>query len=91
MDRDVVKMYEGVGDLMSRYKTGKITRAFHFVPNLTNWEEVIYLTRPDKWSPHAYRAATKIFINSNPRMAQRYMNRILLPHLRQVTSKRSLF
>lgn len=85
MDPKIGKLYEGVGDLLSRYTVGKLPKALRFVPNLANWEEVIYLTRPNQWSPHAYHAVTKLFLNSNPRMAQRFIHRILLPHLRHVS------
>lgn len=32
---------------------GKIPKAFKIIPNLRNWEEVLWLTDPDEWSPHA--------------------------------------
>lgn len=36
-----------------RYSVGKIPKAFKIIPNLKNWEDVLYLTDPDSWSPHA--------------------------------------
>ncbi|KAI9989599.1 hypothetical protein PInf_019884 [Phytophthora infestans] len=42
------------------------------------------LQRPEKWSPHAMRAATRLFAsNLNPKMAQRFFNIFLLEHVRQ--------
>ena len=53
------------------------------IPSLTEWEEVLYLTRPDTWTPQAMYAATKIFAsNLNPRMAQRFFNLVLLDAVR---------
>lgn len=31
----------------------QVPKAFKIIPNLSNWEEVLYLTEPDNWSPHA--------------------------------------
>ncbi len=36
-----------------RYTVGKVPKAFKIIPNLKNWEEVLWLTDPDLWSPHA--------------------------------------
>eukprot|EP00210_Caulerpa_lentillifera_P001782 g1712.t1 len=88
LDPKIVKMFVGVGEFFSRYTDGKIPSAFRYVPNLTNWEEVLYLTRPDDWTAHAYLAATKIFMNNNPRISQKFMNRILLPHIREEIEKK---
>ncbi len=48
-----MSVYRGVGQLLSRFTTGKVPKAFKIIPNLVNWEEVLYLTDPDNWSPHA--------------------------------------
>lgn len=32
---------------------GKIPKAFKIIPNLKNWEDVLHMTDPDSWSPHA--------------------------------------
>ena len=46
-------------------------------------QDILYLTRPDKWTPQAMFAATKIFAsNLNPRMAQRFYNLVLLDAVR---------
>ena len=29
---------------MSRYKSGKLPKAFKIIPTLANWEEILYLT-----------------------------------------------
>lgn len=50
---------------------GSLPKAFKIIPNLRNWEEVLYLTDPDMWSEHACYAATKLFVsNLNARLAQ---------------------
>ena len=62
---------------------GKIPKAFKIIPALSNWEEVLYLTNPDKWSPHAMFQATRLFAsNLNAKMAQRFYSLVLLPRVR---------
>ena len=76
----VIEVYQGVGRLLSTYRSGKLPKAFKIIPQLTNWEEVLYCTRPEDWTPAAMREATKLFAsNMNPRMAQRFFNLVLLP------------
>jgi len=79
----VVEVYTGIGTVLSRYTAGKLPKAFKVIPSLSNWEDVLYLTRPDKWTPQAMFAATRIFSsNLNPAMAQRFYNLILLDSVR---------
>ena len=76
-------MYTDIGKLLAHYTSGKLPKAFKVVPSLHNWEEVLYLTRPDKWTPQAMYAATRIFAsNLNPKMAQRFYNLVLLDAVR---------
>lgn len=83
MEPAVVEVYRGVGALLSRYKSGKVPKAFKIIPALANWEEVLYLTQPEAWTPHATMAATRLFAsNLNAKMAQRFFNLVLLPRVR---------
>ena len=82
-DPRIVKVYKTVGKLFKRYTTGKIPKAFKVLPNLQGWEELLWLTSPHEWSPHALYAATRLFAHAaNEKMAQRYYNTILLPSIR---------
>lgn len=79
----VVQVYTEIGTILSRYTAGKLPKAFKVIPSLANWEEVLYVTRPDLWSPQAMFAATRIFAsNLNPKMAQRFFNLVLLDAVR---------
>ena len=79
----VVEVYTEIGKILSRYTSGKLPKAFKVIPSLSNWEEVLYLTRPDLWTPQAMFAATRIFAsNLNPKMAQRFYNLVLLDAVR---------
>lgn len=76
----VVAVYTSIGELLRRYRSGKLPKAFKIVPKLSNWEEVLFLTQPQFWSPQACAAAVRIFASSlNPKMAQRFYALILLP------------
>jgi len=83
MDERLVQVFKGVGQILSKYRSGKLPKAFKVIPSLTNWEEVLYLTEPDKWSAAAMFQATRTFVsNLNAKMAQRFFNLVLLPRVR---------
>lgn len=68
---------------MSRYRAGKLPKAFKIIPSLSNWEDVLFLTEPERWSPNAMYQATRVFAsNLNARMAQRFYGLVLLPRIR---------
>ena len=74
-DKNTQKVYTDIGKLLTHYTSGKLPKAFKVIPSLHNWEEVLYLTRPDPWTPQAMYAATRIFAsNLNPKLAQRFYN-----------------
>lgn len=83
VDAKVIEVYKGVGKLLSRYRSGKVPKAFKILPSLSNWEEVLYLTEPENWSANAMYQATRMFAsNLNAKMAQRFYNLVLLPRVR---------
>lgn len=88
VDSKVHEVYTEVGRLLTRYTAGKIPKAFKIIPSLRNWEEVLFITNPDEWSPHAMYQATRLFAsNLNPKMAQRFYNLVLLPAVREDVKK----
>lgn len=88
LDPKVVEMYRGVKKVLSRYRSGKLPKAFKIIPALTNWEQVLYLTDPDSWSSAAMYQATRIFAsNLKEKMAQRFYNLVLLPRVRDDISE----
>ena len=79
----VEQVYTAVGKLLKFYKSGKLPKALKMLPMLKNWEHVLWLTRPDEWSPAATYATTRIFAsNLNAKMAQRFYNLVLLEKVR---------
>jgi len=61
MDPKVVAAYKKVGTVMQSYKSGKLPKAFKIIPQTQNWEDLLFLTNPGRWSPHSSFEATKIF------------------------------
>ncbi|KAK9488793.1 Bystin-domain-containing protein [Lipomyces starkeyi] len=79
----VVEVYGKVGLLLSRYRSGKLPKAFKIIPALKNWEDVLFLTQPDSWSPNACYEATKLFVSSlRSKQSQRFLSDILLDRVR---------
>lgn len=84
VDERVATVYRGVGRVLSRYTAGRLPKAFKVVPSLRNWEDILYLTDPSSWSPHATFQATRLFVSSlNARLAQRFLALVLLPAVRR--------
>lgn len=44
IDPRVKQMYEGVRDVLRKYRSGKLPKAFKIIPNLRNWEQILYIT-----------------------------------------------
>lgn len=83
MDPKVVDAYKKLGIVLKTYRSGKLPKAFKVIPMVSNWEELLFLTQPQRWSRHAVYEATKIFSsNLNSRMAQRFYSLVLLPAVR---------
>ncbi|XP_013418752.1 bystin [Lingula anatina] len=83
LDERVVNMYKQIKQVLQRYRSGKLPKAFKIVPALANWEQILYVTEPETWSAAAMYQATRIFAsNLNAKMAQRFFNLVLLPRIR---------
>ncbi|CAG8459531.1 6220_t:CDS:2 [Cetraspora pellucida] len=79
----VVEVYTKVGTLLSRYKSGKLPKAFKIIPSLPNWEEILCITHPENWTPHATLQATRIFVsNLKAKQTQRFFDLVLLDKVR---------
>lgn len=55
----VREMYEGVRDVMKRYRSGKLPKAFKIIPRLRNWEQILFTTEPYNWSAAAMFQGTR--------------------------------
>ncbi|GLT33932.1 hypothetical protein SLA2020_084850 [Shorea laevis] len=88
LDNSIIELYQGVGKFLHKYTAGKMPKAFKHIPSLQCWEDILYLTEPDKWSPNAMFQATRIFAsNLSARRAERFYSLVLLPRVRDDIKK----
>jgi len=81
---EIMQVYVKVGELLRHHTSGKLPKAFRILPSLRNWEQLLYLTRPDRWSPVATRMATILFSRGmSDKLVQRFYYVILLPKIRE--------
>ena len=40
MDERIVEMYKNVKQILQKYRSGKLPKAFKIIPSLKNWEQV---------------------------------------------------
>lgn len=79
-DRKIAEVYGLVGNIMSRYKSGKVPKAFKLIAKQRNWEDLLYLTRPDEWSAATVYVATRILAsNLSGKQVVKFYEDILLP------------
>ncbi|KAF9008826.1 cell adhesion protein byn-1 [Cyathus striatus] len=83
LNPSVVEAYTKLGLFLQKYKSGPLPKLFKVIPSLPAWARMLALTHPENWSPHACRAATKIFIsNMKPPQAQLFLGVVLLDAIR---------
>jgi essential nuclear protein 1 len=80
VSQKVSKAYKKLGTLLTDYSGGSLPKAFTIVPKLTNWQDILAIMNPSKWSNATFVAAVRIFSNS-PHALQFY-NLVLLPKIR---------
>ncbi|KAK9888723.1 hypothetical protein WA026_000949 [Henosepilachna vigintioctopunctata] len=79
----VKKLYEGVGDVLKNYRSGVLPKSFKFIPSTKNWEQILCVTDPTKWSAAAMYQGTRLFVsNLTETKAQKFLNLVLLPRIR---------
>ncbi|KAJ5101445.1 hypothetical protein NUU61_003667 [Penicillium alfredii] len=77
-----VEVYEKVGMILTRYKSGPLPKPFKILPTVPNWPTILDITRPESWTPNAVYAGTRIFISSKPAVAQEFISTVLLDRVR---------
>jgi len=69
---------------LSRYKSGPLPKALKILPSLPHWAQLLALTEPTKWTPHATFACTKIFVsNLKPTEVRVFLEGVLLDACRE--------
>jgi len=74
--------FEKVGQILSRYKSGPLPKPFKVLPTLPQWPDLLAITKPENWTPHAIYRATKIFISAPTATGQYFCETILLDRVR---------
>lgn len=73
-----------LGLFLQKYKSGPLPKPFKIIPTLPAWARILALTEPENWSPHACRAATRLFISTmKPPQAQLFLSVVLLDAVRE--------
>lgn len=44
IDPRVKEMFSGVREVLTKYRSGKLPKAFKIIPKLKNWEQILYIT-----------------------------------------------
>ncbi|KAG1753159.1 Bystin-domain-containing protein [Suillus lakei] len=84
LDPRLVESYSKLAIFLHGYKSGPLPKFFKVIPSLPAWARVLALTRPENWSSHACRAATRIFVSTmKPAQAQLFLSVVLLDAIRE--------
>ncbi|KAL2833674.1 Bystin-domain-containing protein [Aspergillus cavernicola] len=78
-----VEVYEKVGMILSRYKSGPLPKPFKILPTIPNWQTLLSITRPESWTANAIYAGTRLFISHKPVVAQEFILTVLLERVRE--------
>lgn len=80
----VIMAYTTVGTILKTWRHGKLPKLFKVLPSLNNWQDVLYVTNPDEWSPNAVYEGTKLFVsNLSAKEAQKFVSFVLLDRFRE--------
>jgi len=77
-----VEAFEKVGQILSRYKSGPLPKLVKVLPTLPQWPELLEITQPSNWTPHAIEKATKIFRSPSVATARHFYETVLLDKVR---------
>ena len=69
--------------ILSRYKSGPLPKPFKILPTVPNWQTLLDITQPERWTANAVYAGTRIFISAKPATAQEYISLVLLDRVRE--------
>jgi len=80
----VLKIFERTCLLLKIYRSGKIPKILKILPFLKNFEEILWLLRPDSWSSQALYVITRLFIlRLDDLQIGRFFTQILAPRFQE--------
>ena len=59
VDPKVLAAYKSLGIILKTYKSGKLPKLFKVIPQTANWEELLFLTKPEHWKAGSTYEDTK--------------------------------
>ncbi|RMJ24240.1 hypothetical protein PHISP_04876 [Aspergillus sp. HF37] len=78
-----VEVYEKVGTILSRYKSGPLPKPFKILPSAPQWPILLEITHPERWTPNAVWAGTRLFVSCRAPIAQEFISMVLLERVRE--------
>ena len=88
----ILKLLERTGIMLKVYRSGKIPKILKLLPLLTNFEDLVWFTRPDRWSSQALLKISKLLIrNLNNIQLKRFLSLIILPRIQECILKSQKF
>lgn len=80
----VIEAYQKVGESLRAWKHGKLPKLFKVLPSIKNWEDLLYVTSPESWTPNAVYEATRLFVsNLTAAKAEKFVSMVLYSRFRQ--------
>jgi essential nuclear protein 1 len=80
----LLKVLERASLFLKVYKSGKMPKIIKLMPSLKNFEEIIWLTRPDIWSDQAIFSVTHSFISKlDKNQMGRFFSLVLAPRFQE--------
>ena len=80
----IIKILERTGLILKIYKSGKLPKIMKIIPIFKNFEEILWFTRPDTWTPQALFVITRVFLATlKPFQLERFLTMILIPRFQE--------
>lgn len=91
-DPEVAELYRRLGEILHNYRSGNLPKSFKMLPLMEKWKELIDITEPERWTPHAMLEAVKIFVaaGENDRTLTFFQSYFLPRIMKDVATTRQL-
>ena len=88
----LLKILERTTLFMKVYRSGKIPKIIRILPSIKNFEEMLWLTRPDTWSNSAVYSITRSFLPKlDKKQMSRFFSLILAPRFQETIFQRKSY
>ena len=87
INQKVIDAYKIVGEILKKYTSGKLPKAFNILSSTEDWEDLINITEPYNWTPQAMYEATIQFSSSEILVSNIFYEKYLVPAIRNDIKK----